>query len=640
MESLLRTLEMALPVRGAEFTPQRLQAVRGQAAKLEDWAVRLVYETRFDSLDERLSATGELVAAKSRVDRMLRDNLLLRTVFAGMPAGEKRRKGLRAFLRITSELIHLSGRMRSCLYDNLHETGYFLAREPEKRLKLLDRLAEKRLSIGGVVFVVLLTDPPQESAAARPSEETRLKVLRLIAAAPDRELLPQVATFFRREDISPRLRLAAAQTIRALGLPQDPRPGEKRDASLQPILASEMLDVLRESDWRGLADDEIAALRELTQWLAHRAKHGVTSDSYTIAGHELKPGDWLLMRNPSPYNRFTDLSPGLFTHVGVVTTEEGKDGRRRFVIADLPERGASVPATNLDAYLLRTLHYFFVRHRDPDVGHKMGQVARQLIGRKTQFDLKFETKRARALRGRLTEADTLNTYCAGFLLLCAQETDAPEKEFFPIPEYPASELLLKNLKRLGMAIGDDFVSPTGPLFSNRMKIVAARRPMYDPTREIKEAIYDHFAESMARRKLTPSPDAIQLLRQNLASVSKSNAWLRRALARINNVSDRMDLEAAAKAAAVIETLDSIGDDNMSRYIDAFYALRAGPISQLKQSGEPAERIAMVERYRRAHADLLAAWTAGRLSPHELQRRLIDHYIARGRRQLDERFFAE
>ena len=54
------------------------------------------------------------------------------------------------------------------------------------------------------------------------------------------------------------------------------------------------------------------------------------------------------MRNPSPYNLFTDISPGLFTHVGVVASETGDDGVARIVLVDLPERGSRMPATKVD----------------------------------------------------------------------------------------------------------------------------------------------------------------------------------------------------------------------------------------------------------------------------------------------------
>jgi len=40
----------------------------------------------------------------------------------------------------------------------------------------------------------------------------------------------------------------------------------------------------------------------------------------------------------------------------------------------------------------------------------------------------------------------------------------------------------------------------------------------------------------------------------------------------------------------------------------------------------------------AHADLVRAWNAGRLSPRELRVQLVKFYADRGRRQLDERFF--
>jgi hypothetical protein len=62
---------------------------------------------------------------------------------------------------------------------------------------------------------------------------------------------------------------------------------------------------------------------------------------------------------------------------------------------------------------------------------------------------------------------------------------------------------------------------------------------------------------MISHPLTPSPDLWQALRQQLASAAKHSPWLARALARASNVSERMDLEAAAKAATVIEVLDQI-----------------------------------------------------------------------------------
>ena len=115
-------------------------------------------------------------------------------------------------------------------------------------------------------------------------------------------------------------------------------------------------------------------------WLDERAHKGLTEDRLRLGLFEVQPGDWLLMRNPSPYNLFTDLSPGLFTHVGVVAAETGKDGIRRLVLVDLPERGTTMPATNVDAFVNRSLHYVFLRHPDPAVAKKMGETAAEVIG--------------------------------------------------------------------------------------------------------------------------------------------------------------------------------------------------------------------------------------------------------------------
>ena len=79
-----------------------------------------------------------------------------------------------------------------------------------------------------------------------------------------------------------------------------------------------------------LPEQSAATRARLLQWLHERMTKGVTEDSYRFFGHQVREGDWLLMRNPSPYNLFTDLSPGLFTHVGVVTTDVDEHGCRAF----------------------------------------------------------------------------------------------------------------------------------------------------------------------------------------------------------------------------------------------------------------------------------------------------------------------
>jgi hypothetical protein len=363
----------------------------------------------------------------------------------------------------------------------------------------------------------------------------------------------------------------------------------------------------------------------------------VLGETYRLGSFEVRAGDWLLMRNPSPYNRFSNVAPGLFTHVGVVAVETGPDGVRRFVIVDLPERGSRIPATTIDTYLTRTLHFVFLRHEDPAAGARMGQAVVDLIGNEVQFDLTFRTNRVQALQGKPLKGATIHTYCAGLLLLCAQAAGVPRAEVFPVAEAPAPGNTLKNLATLGLSIGDDFISPTGALFSSRLKLVGQREPMYSPGREVQEAIYDHFAAGMIQRTLRPSPDAYQSLRQKLAGLSKTNPWLARAMARANQVHEKTDLESAAKAAGVIETLDEIAEAQVGEFAAAYAALTAEDAPRPRLSVR-REELQQQTLYRQRHAELFQALTGGRLSLRQLRMALVQYYAQQGQRQLDQRFF--
>jgi hypothetical protein len=368
--------------------------------------------------------------------------------------------------------------------------------------------------------------------------------------------------------------------------------------------------------------------------LKQLAERGNENNALRTCGLDVFVGDWLLIRNPSPYNQVTDLAPGLFTHVGVVAAEKGSDGRTRLVVVEIPERGDKVPATNVDAYLARTLHFFFLRHPDPKVGGQMAGTAAAVIGNPTQFDLGFRNDHVRELKGKPLKGERIHTYCAGLLHLCAQETEAPLADFFPLIEGPPGGNCLENLKKLGMSIGEDFVSPTGALLSPKLEIVGRREPMYDPGREVKESIYDHFAYQLINSELEPSPDAVQSLREKLAGLAKFNPWLAQALAKANNVSEHLDLEAAAKAAAVIETLDEIADQCLRSYDLARLAMNRDDANLT-----PQQRTA-VAAHRKTHAALYQKALAGAITPRDLRVALVKYYVDSGNKQLDNRFFTK
>jgi hypothetical protein len=437
--------------------------------------------------------------------------------------------------------------------------------------------------------------------------------------------------------------LAAAEAIRTLGLPQDPRPGQDESVPQPPITAAKLGARLAKIDPAPWTTSEQARLESLLAWLSVRNEHGLEGNSYQLGQFEVQPGDWLLMRNPSPYNLFTDLSPGLFTHVGVVTMEAGSDGKRRMVVVDLAERGTHIPATNVETFLDRTLNYVFLRHPDPTIARKMGETAAQIIGNPAEFDLNFRTDRISALKGVPLAGKEIHTYCAGLLLLCAEQTDESCDVIFPITEIPAAGYTQANIAKLGLSVGTGFISPTGALFSPRMDIVGRSEPMYDPQRQIEQAIYDHFAQLIEQKDLHPTADFFQALRLKVAEYSKSSPLLATALAASANVSAQMDLVSAAKTGAVIETLDEVATGASREFQEAREAIAervppmAGGAQPTVQGQLTPQQRAAIDKYRSRHAELSARWDERQLSPRGLRVELVKYYTQQGCQQLDDRF---
>ena len=583
-----------------------------------------------------------LLLAKKRVDALFEELLALRGSFVGVSPVEAQRTALKSYLRTLSTLTDLSGQLRYLQFDAIGSAASAAAENPGERERLVALLTQYRSTIGASVMVDLLFDPegdPRDVAALRASDALKSRVLTLIAAARQNDLLPDLADFLLDEPATPALVIQGAETVRTLGLPQVPRPGQ--DPTLPPIAisAAELQERLNKLDVSKL-DASLRARRvELLTWLDQRLKEGITDHHYTLGQGDFAPGDWLLMRNPSPYNLFTDLSPGLFTHVGVVAGETAGDGITRIVLVDLPERGSRMPATTVDTFVKRTRHYVVLRHEDREVARKMGEAATTMIGNETQFDLNFRTRRVMDMAGKALQGEKIHTYCAGLLLLCALQSGNQREDFFPIAEFPASGNTQANLKTFGMSIGEDFISPTGALFSSKFKIVAQREPMYDPRRAVEEAIFNHFAEQMITANIRPTADAFQSLRLKVAEASKTNPLLAQALASAADISTEMDLVAAAKAAAVVETLDEVATSNSAEFLAAQQALRAGGAEQMTAAGLKPDEIARLQKLRQRHADLYQRWTARRVTPRAMRIELLNYYIAQGRKQLDARFFS-
>jgi len=627
------------PAQVSSYAKLPLADFQKGASAVEYWAAQLSRYEGAERPEQALAIAERLLQAKAAIDLQLEQVLAQRTAFAALPADDARHAAMRHYLRATSALIDLSGRLRYLLFDALNHAADLTVERPASYEALLDLMLQYKSGVGAAVMANGLFDPPPNNphGSIPVPGPAKFKILRLIAETGQYELLGDLATFIRTPNQPPRTVLAAVDAVRQLGIPQDPRPDQDPTLPKPPITAQELHKIVSNLDDRRLSQEDRRAKAAQIKWLEEARKSGITNGTYQLGHSQIQPGDWLLMRNPSPYNLFTDLSPGLFTHVGIATLEKGSDGITRMVIVDIPERGPKMPATNVDAFVDRTRHFVFLRHPDAEVAKKMAEAARDTIGNISEFDLNFQTDRILPLKGVSLVGKKVHTYCAGFLYLCALQTGLPREAFFPIRETPAAGATRENLKKFGFSMGEELISPTGALFAPQMQLIGQRDPMYDPVREIEEAVFDHFANRLIDSEVQPAPDAFQTMRQKVAEASKSNPLLAKALANAAGVAEEMDLVAAAKAKALVETLDEIAYGASGEYAVAREAILTGidPESAKTQTAEQRETNT---KYRQRHPELTRMMEQNQLSPRALRIELVRYYIAAGKRAMDERFF--
>ena len=640
-EQWIELYAQRMPKRAADCTPQVLEPFKKAADMVESWAA---YLARFEGVTEGtdiLARIDRLLAAKQRVDELLDEGFAMRGQFIEGTIDKNR---IRVWLGVMSNLIDLSGRLKLQLMEAVNYAAFRVATDATLRERLVDLCIERNSEVGAAVVGILILPPPPQAPQNLPpvSDATKLRIMELIAATGERSQLPRLAQFIRDPESPLELVVHAVDTIGKIGLPQDLRPEDVDDEDIpRPVITADEAFGLLEGVPPTRLDAKTAALRkELLEWLDYRRKHGLEGDSYRLGHFDVQPGDWLLMRNPSPYNLFTDLHPGLFTHVGVATIEKGSDGKRRMVIVDLPERGSQIPAENVESYISSTLHYAFLRHPNPEYAKIMGDRAAAIIGNDSSFDLNFRTDRVLDLKGKPLDGVAIKTYCAGLLLLCAQETPLPRERFFPIPETARGGNTAENMKKLGLSIGKDFISPTGCLFSPELIIAGRVTPLYEPTREVEEMVFDHFSYGLEHKTFTPSPDLYQSLRVKLAEAAEENPLLAEALRKKENIGREMDLVAAAKTQAVVETLDEIAYGHSDLFTMARFAVTCGDLDRLPALGYSSEQIEQFRMLRQRHQDLYERFLKGTLLARDLRVALVKYYGEQGKQELDRRFFRE
>lgn len=639
LQGWLRALESAVPVEAEKFSSQTNAALDKAADAVEQWAAQIALFREATGSDRLLEDLGRLLAAKNRVDGLLDATLDVRRQFASLDETPERHEAACAFLAATSRLIDLSGRLRYVQVDAVTSVGPRLIAQPRDRERLLERFALEKSSVGAFFAARTWIAPDEKGESPRADRATRDAVLRLATQVDEPILLHFLAQALQARDAAPEWIINLAETIRRIGLPQDPWTEPIEELPPPPITAATMYETLARIPASTLSGDLSRRHAELLKWLETRQREGLTEETIRIGTYEVRPGDFMLMRNPSPYNQFTDLSPGLFTHVGVVTRARGSDGIERMVLVDLPERGNFIPAADVEAYVQRSLHYCFLRHPDPQIAAALAKAAHDVIGNESVFDLNFRLQGIQGLKNQPLAGKKVETYCAGLLLLCAFQTPASREEFFPVREHPRGGNTLENLAKLGLSMDDDFISPTGAMFSQKLVLVGRREPMYDPRREVEEGVFDHFAWLLANRTLVPSPDFLQSLRLKLAETAKTNALLAEALAKAARVNAKADLVSAAKAAAVVETLDQFAYGASGEFLDAWEFLIDEPAQTLAQQGEAADIVSLATRYQRRHAALYQLVRARQIPLRRLRTELVKYYTESGKRQLEQRLFA-
>jgi hypothetical protein len=645
----IEQLERAVPRRGDTWDAARVQVIATAAHELDEWAAGQAWPSPSPNTPSPNTASPNnspptdaqvvvrlerLVEAIARIDRCTGLFEELRSDIAGPAVKENRREPARQFLFILATLGKLQGRLRYMLHHAIENATYSLDASQPSFAQLLELLLRHRSQAGAEEMAYMLFDPdPAEGIRPFPASR-KIECLRLLAATGATGALEDLAQFLAEPNVPPELMIEAISAIRQIGLPQDLRRGGWQDEPVPPVYAAQLREILSRLVMADNAVELEQRRVDLLTWATQRTRHGVTGETFRWGINQFRGGDWILVNQLSPFRHATDLSPGLFFHAGIVTEEIGRDQKRRFLAVELPEKGDLISATNIEAFLSRASSFTVLRHVDPQVSRDMSTAARDLIGNESQFDPSLRTDRVARLRGQSLRGQLIHSCSGGLLLLCAQSARRSREELFPMLEQPANECLVANLGQLGVPIGPQIVSPTGALFSSQMQIVGRGEPRYEPTDEIQQAILDHFLHRLCAQPLTASRDLNQTLAQHLTQVTRSAPWLSRALARADDESAYRELEAAARAAALFDTVETTAQRNARACLAAIAALQP-------QSGRDTgdvDRALADSRMLSRHQTLLRDWQDGKLNPWQLRSELVEHYIQAGTHQLDRLFF--
>ncbi len=200
--------------------------------RVEQWCA--VWENVSAGLppDGDLGVIGRLHDVKQSIDRQLDNVLSLRVQFAACPTIVPGTRRCAIICEAPSILTELSGRLRSIMVDVVDRAADRYSQQLMYRERLIDLLKQKHSSPGAQIMSVDLFKPrsPTESGEVPPPlpAPLKLKVIQLISEAGTADEIDELADFLLDSTTPPTQVLAAAEAIRALGLPQDFRSRRSR----------------------------------------------------------------------------------------------------------------------------------------------------------------------------------------------------------------------------------------------------------------------------------------------------------------------------------------------------------------------------------------------------------------------------
>ncbi|MDA1015129.1 MAG: hypothetical protein O3A00_11840 [Planctomycetota bacterium] len=589
--------------------------------------------TRQSQTHVRLDGIHQVTIAKHRVDSAFRRWFQNRKSVARHASEDGSKTEVVEFLTACDELLRLSGRLNYQLRVLILDLAVDINSSNAQRRILLDQLIKDECRIGGQLMAPMLIDPPAgtPSRAIAATLEDKRVLLSHLAKSGHRQTMWYPAAFLAAESTSASDRIHAAQTLVNMGLPQDPLSWKSTSPADLPITAKGLLKLVEETPQRDLLKADRRMRIRLMQSLKDLNSRGHADGQYHVAQLSFRRGDILLFRNASPYNRLTSLSPGLFTHVGLVTQFQDQDGRMRIVLVDANERAKKIGVSNVDAELSSPLFFAIMRPTNRTHASAIAEQARSLIGKEFRFDLEFQHSQIhRHTRQPLKDQDKIVTYCAGLVAICIQSSGAKLEDYFPLDEGPRNQMAADNLASIGISI-ERIYSPTALVFSPHLELVHFSDPMYSPDRVIEQATFDHFANRLAQDRLSIRATTVQQLRQQVANVSSQNTLVARLLAAAAGVDQKTDLQSAARVQTAIEVLDEIVRTTGQEYRDAMqFVFRRLPVVDTTPNH--------VKRYVESDGDFPSRFHEGTVSAERLVAHAEAYFTKIGQSRVDAIMF--